>query len=114
MAAERLRELRRLPVADAVGDLADREHPRGEQLGRAVHPHPGQVVAERGVADLGVGALELAPGRGDAARDVVEREVGRVVARGAGWSMVAAWGLSSYAPYFPIGSRFQSCLQPLG
>jgi hypothetical protein len=37
------------------------------------------VVAERGVADLGVGALELASGRRDPAGDVVERQVGGVL-----------------------------------
>ena len=79
MAAERLGELRGLAVADPVGDLADRQAAVGEQLGGALHAHAGQVLAERGVADLGVGALELAPRRGDAARDVVEGEVGGVL-----------------------------------
>ena len=39
----------------------------------------GQVLAEGGVADLGVGALQLAARGGDAAGDVVEREVGGVL-----------------------------------
>ena len=39
----------------------------------------GQVVAEGRVADLGVGALQLAARGGDAAGDVVEREVGGVL-----------------------------------
>jgi hypothetical protein len=68
--------LRGLAIADPVGHLADREAPADEHVGRPLHAHAGQMVAERGVADLGVGALELAAGRGDAARDVVERELG--------------------------------------
>ena len=40
----------------------------------------GQVIAERGVPDLGVRALQLAPRRGDAARDVLERQVAGVLA----------------------------------
>ena len=103
VAAERLGELRGLAVADAVGDLADRQPARGEQLGGALHAHRGQVLAERRVADLRVGALELAARRGDAAGDVVERQVGGVLrARrsrsrprrgwcGGGWWRVAGW-----------------------
>ena len=37
----------------------------------------GQVVAERRVPDLGVRPLQLAAGGGDAAGDVVEREIAR-------------------------------------
>ena len=68
-APERLRELRRLAVADAARDLAHGHAGAGEQLGGAVHPDARELLAERRVADLGVGALELAPRRGDAARD---------------------------------------------
>ena len=50
-----------------------RSAPRGEQLGRALHAHGREVLAERRVADLGVGALELAARGRDAAGDVVER-----------------------------------------
>ena len=39
----------------------------------------GEVLAERRVADLGVRALQLAARGRDAARDVVEREVGAVL-----------------------------------
>ena len=39
MAPERLRELGGLAVADAVGDLADGQPARGEQLGGALHAH---------------------------------------------------------------------------
>ena len=73
VAAERLGELGGLAVADAVGDLAHGHAAAGEQLGGAVHADAGQVLAEGGVADLGVGALELAARGGDAAGDVVER-----------------------------------------
>ena len=52
---------------------------RGQQLGGLLHAHARQVVAERGVADLGVRALELAARGRDAARDVVEREVAGVL-----------------------------------
>src|SRR3954452_25339913 len=79
VAAERLGELRGLAVADAVGDLPHGQPARAEHLGGAAHPDGGQVVAERRVADLGVGALQLAARRRDAAGDVVEREVGGVL-----------------------------------
>ena len=39
----------------------------------------GEVLAERGVPDLGVGALQLAARGRDATRDVVERQVGAVL-----------------------------------
>ena len=80
MASERLGELGRLAVTDAVRDLAHGEHARGEQIGGAIHPHLRQVVAERRVPDLRVGTLELTSRGGRSAGDVVEREVGRVVA----------------------------------
>jgi hypothetical protein len=51
MAAECLGELGGLPVAHPVGDLADREATVTEHLRRALHPHGGEVLAERGVAD---------------------------------------------------------------
>src|SRR3954471_17123336 len=80
VAAERLGELGGLAVADPVGDLADGERPGGEHLGGLLHPDLGQVVAERGLADLRVGALELTAGRGHAAGDVVQGERGRELA----------------------------------
>src|SRR5436190_927377 len=43
VAPERLRELRRLAIADAVRHLADGEAAPGEHLRRTVHPHAGQV-----------------------------------------------------------------------
>src|SRR5215207_8255470 len=79
MAAELLGELGGLAVADPVGDLPDGHPARGEELRRLVHPDPGQVVAEGGVADLGVSPLELAPGGRDPAGDLVEREVAAVL-----------------------------------
>ena len=57
--------------------------PRGRSATRApaarppLHANARQMLAERRVADLGVGALQLAPRRRDAAGDVVEREVAR-------------------------------------
>src|SRR5688500_11098882 len=58
MAAERLGELRRLAVADAVRDLADGDAPAGQQLRGAIHPDAGQMLPEGRVADFGVRALE--------------------------------------------------------
>src|SRR3954469_5886615 len=75
VAAERLGELRRLAIADAVGDLAHGQAAPAEHLGGALHPDRREVVAERRAPDLGVRALELAARGRDAARDVVEREV---------------------------------------
>ena len=60
MAAERLGELRGLAVPHAVRYLPHRERLGGQHLGCPVHAHARQVVAERGVSDLGVGPLELA------------------------------------------------------
>src|SRR4051794_40786314 len=79
VAAERLGELRRLAIADAMGHLANGQAAPAEHLRGALHPDRRQVVAERRAPDLGVGALELAARGRDAARDVVEREVGRVL-----------------------------------
>ena len=80
MAAERLGELRRLAVADAVRDLADGQV-RVASISAARSMRT-RVRWSRNVvlADLGVGALQLAPGRGDATGDVIEREVGGVLA----------------------------------
>src|SRR5215218_7672829 len=64
VAAERLGELGRLAVPDAARDLADGEAAAGEELRGALHPHAREVLAEGRVADLGVGALELAARRG--------------------------------------------------
>src|SRR3954452_5031827 len=75
MAAERLGELGGLAVPDPARDLAHGQAAAREQLGRALHPDAREVLAERGVADLGVGALELAARGRDAAGDVVERQV---------------------------------------
>jgi hypothetical protein len=44
-----------------------------------VHPHPREVLAEGRVADLGEHALDLAARRRDAARDLVELEIGGVL-----------------------------------
>src|SRR4051794_4861481 len=79
VAAEGLGELGRLAVADAARDLAHGQAAPRQQLGRALHPDTGEVLAERRVADLGVRALELAARGGDAARDVVEGQVRAVL-----------------------------------
>src|SRR4051794_13114631 len=79
VAAERLGELGGLAVADAVGHVADGEAPDPQQLGGAVHAHGGQVLTEGGLADLAVGALQLASRGGHATGDVVERQVGGVL-----------------------------------
>ncbi len=75
MAPERLRELGGLAVADAVRDLADGQPAARQELARALHAHGGEVLAERRVPDLRVGALQLPARGGDAPRDVVERQV---------------------------------------
>ena len=46
VAAERLRELRRLAVADAARDLAHRQRAVREQAGGALHAHAREVLAE--------------------------------------------------------------------
>ena len=79
VAPERLRELGRLAVADAVRDLAHGQAAGGQQLGGLLHPDAREVVAEGGLPDLGVGALQLAAGGRDPARDLVEREVAAVL-----------------------------------
>src|SRR5918994_1164104 len=79
MAPEGLGELGRLAVAHAVRDLAHGQAAAGQQLGGLLHPHAREVVAERGLADLRVGALQLAARGGDPARDLVEREVAAVL-----------------------------------
>src|SRR3954465_5733363 len=80
VAPERLRELGRLPVADAVCDVPDGQLAFAQQLERAPHPHLRDVRAEASPRDLGEGALELAArGRG-APRDVVELDRVRVFA----------------------------------
>ena len=79
VAPERLRELRGLAVADALGDLADGQAARrSSSAARSIRTR-GEVLAERRVADLGVGALELAARGRDAPRDVVERQIGAVL-----------------------------------
>jgi hypothetical protein len=60
MAAEALRELRGLVVADAGRHAADRNARVGEQVACVPHPHRRQHLAEAGVADLGERALKLA------------------------------------------------------
>ena len=81
VAPERLRELGRLAVADAVRDLAHGQ-PAGWSSSSAAFSIRTRVRWSRNVvcADLGVGALELAARGRDAAGDLVEREVAAVLA----------------------------------
>src|SRR4051812_12941501 len=72
IAPEGLREPRRLAVADPVRHLAHGQRARGEHFGRFCHADAGQVISERGLADLGVGPLELTARRRDASCDVVQ------------------------------------------
>jgi hypothetical protein len=59
-----------------------------------LHPHRGEVLAERAARVLGEHALELARRRGDRARDVVEPEV-----RGPGGAAsIASVASASSAP----------------
>src|SRR3954447_21394563 len=81
VAAEGLGELRRLAVADPPGDVADGQRAGRQEVGGAVHAHAGEMLAERRVPDLAVGALELAPRGRHAPRDVVEGEIGAVFLR---------------------------------
>src|SRR5947209_20586708 len=80
VAVEGPRELGRLAVADAGGDVAHGDAAGAEQLARATHAHPREVRPEAGAADLGEGALQLPARRGDAVCDIVELERGRVLA----------------------------------
>src|SRR5947209_8276794 len=79
VAVEGPRELGRLAVADARGDVADGDAAAAEELACATHAHPREVRPEAGAADLGEGALQLPAGGGDAVRDLVELERGRVL-----------------------------------
>src|SRR5205823_6403015 len=65
---------------DPARDLAHRQRALPEHVERAAHAHLGEVGAEAGLARLGERPLELAARRGEPARDVVELEVGRVLA----------------------------------
>ncbi len=56
-ATESLSELRWLAVADVVGNFTHRQIAASEHLGRTVHPHGRQVLAERRVANFGESAL---------------------------------------------------------
>jgi hypothetical protein len=76
VAPEGLGELGRLAVAHAVRDLADGEPAARQQLARALHAHGREVLPERGVPDLGIGALQLPARRCDTTRDVVQGQLG--------------------------------------
>ena len=80
VAAEALRELRRLVVADTRGHRPHRDHVGGEQCPSVVHPHLRELVAEASVADLGKRPLKLAARGGERASDPLELEVLRIVA----------------------------------
>jgi hypothetical protein len=78
MAPERLCELGGLAIADTPGNLANGEVAVTQELGGTLHANARQMLAKRGVADLGVCALELTAGGRDTASDVVEGKVARV------------------------------------
>src|SRR5688500_17056195 len=75
MAAERLRELRRLPVADARGDVADGQAALAKKFECLLHPDLGEPRPEAGVAGLRERTLQLPPRRREPARYGVELEV---------------------------------------
>jgi hypothetical protein len=80
VAAERLRELSGLLVADAASNLADGERRvRGEQLRRPRHAQAAQRRPVGGAVDLLERPLELAARGGDARRHLVQLDLGRVL-----------------------------------
>src|SRR3954447_6087712 len=114
VAPERLGELRGLAVADPPGDLPDGQRVVVQQLGGLLHPDAGEVLAEGRVADLGVRALQLAAGGGDAPGDVVEGQVGpelllddggRVFVQ-AGAKADRRWSLRGHRPVYVARSRW--------
>jgi CBS domain-containing protein len=80
VAAEGLRELGGLPVADRAGHPVHGQGGVLQELGGAGHAHPLQVRPEGRVARLGEGALELPARRGQPLRDLVEGEILAVLA----------------------------------
>src|SRR3954467_10839182 len=80
MAPERLRELRRLAIAYAVGHLSHRHRAFPQELECPRHPHLREVGAEGRAADLGKRPLELAPRGGYLRRDGVQIDLATVVA----------------------------------
>jgi hypothetical protein len=74
MAAERLRELGRLAVPDALGDAAHRERRRAEQARGLVHADGMQVAAKRRLAALLEHPLQLTPRGEQSASDLIEVE----------------------------------------
>jgi hypothetical protein len=79
-AAEGDGERARAPEADRPRDLGHGARVDAQQVGGAVEPDAGQVLAERRPADLGEDALELTPRGGHAPRDIAGSEVLRVLA----------------------------------
>ena len=73
VAAEGLRELRRLAVPDRPGNRADRQRVVAQELGGAGHAHALQLPPEARAA-LAEDALELAPRGGDGVRHGAERQ----------------------------------------
>ena len=87
LAPEGFRELRRLAVADPVGDLAYREVLIRKQLGCMVHSDPREVLTEGRASDLSERPLQLPAGGGDPLGDVVQLEV------------LAVFGLDEFADF---------------
>jgi hypothetical protein len=74
--------VRRLAVADDARDVAHGDRRLLDQeLRSGPHAARQQVLAERGLPELGVGARQLPRRAGERPRDVLERERAAVVAR---------------------------------
>src|SRR5437762_2073991 len=80
VAAEGLGELRRLPVADPAGDLADGQRSLPQHLERTAHADLREVRAEAGLTGFGECPLELPPRGGQATGHAVELEPVRLPA----------------------------------
>ena len=75
MAPEGLREIRGLAIADPHSHLAHGRPPAAKKLDSAAHPDIREITAEGRPADLGEGALQLAPRGEDASRQQLDVEV---------------------------------------
>jgi hypothetical protein len=74
--------VRRLAVADDTRDVAHRDRRLlDQQLRGGPHAAHQQVLAKRGLPELGIGARQLPRRAGERPRDALERERAAVVAR---------------------------------
>src|SRR5690242_17148255 len=80
VAPERLRELCRLAVPNAVGHLPHRHRALPQELECPLHPHLREVGAEGRAADLGKRPLELTARCGYLSRDGIEVDLAPVIA----------------------------------